>query len=731
MSVLRRFAVLLPLALLVTSCSSADTLATVNGTAITRDDLNALRPSYSDATSLDAEQIRQDLTLLIILEAVQQPQPMTLATSSPRPISPIVWPTRRIGMRRCWPHPNSLGRHHRGGPSQRHPELGERRGCSRSGGKRCRVRSSLQRASEEVTRACVRHISTASLAEAEDALIRLNGGEDFATLAAEISLDQVSPGGLIAGGTETCLVFLTRAGLEFANLVATVPLNEPAGPVVANDEWNVIVVEERQGPESVADLAANAMDYLNPDYVSALYTPWLNDAVRAADIDVSPTVGRWSEGIPHRVNSRDLLIVGLGPAGLDRIPSATLELLDDAERRVIVRTLHHPASRQLAERRAITSCDDLYEAANSFDQVYADITARVLAGGRARCHRILCAGLGRRWEGRFAISAGCGARGGSYTLLPGESFLDLAYAAAGVDPIADAVKVVDGRALPDPLIFDVPIVITQVDRAEVVADVAAQLGRVLDDAAPVLVLDRLGDEDEIVHSLPAVGADRVPVRSPDDLYLNPGPHGWYGLVATNRILRQECPWDRKQTHHSLLSHLIEEAYETVATIRSLAPDAPRGDPDFGIYAEVEEELGDLLLQVVFHATLAREAGAFDVEEVAEITRRKLVNRHPHVFGDVVAEDAATVITNWESIKSEEKSRESLMDDIPAAMPAITRADKMQRRARSSASTGRTPLRYSPRSVKSSTSCSPLPPTRNVPQKSWVTYCSPSSTSPGI
>ena len=147
-------------------------------------------------------------------------------------------------------------------------------------------------------------------------------------------------------------------------------------------------------------------------------------------------------------------------------------------------------------------------------------------------------------------------------------------------------------------------------------------------------------------------------------------------------MRQECPWDRKQTHHSLVSHLLEETYETVESIRALPPESPGGEVDYGAYAEVEEELGDLLLQVVFHATLAREVGAFDVEEVAEIIRRKLVNRHPHVFGDVVAEDAATVITNWETIKGEEKRRESLMDDVPTAMPALIRADKVQRRAKS-------------------------------------------------
>jgi tetrapyrrole methylase family protein/MazG family protein len=152
------------------------------------------------------------------------------------------------------------------------------------------------------------------------------------------------------------------------------------------------------------------------------------------------------------------------------------------------------------------------------------------------------------------------------------------------------------------------------------------------------------------------------------------------LVTTNRVLRVECPWDRAQTHHSLLRHLIEETYETVEAVSGLPESAPAGPVDFGAYALLEEELGDLLLQVVFHAGLAAEAGAFDVDEVAEQIRRKLVRRHPHVFGDIEVSGAGEVLANWEVLKSEEKSRESLMDDIPTALPGIARADKIQRRA---------------------------------------------------
>lgn len=381
--------------------------------------------------------------------------------------------------------------------------------------------------------------------------------------------------------------------------------------------------------------------------------------------------------------SPHLTIVGLGPAGLDRLPGRVLDAILDPDSHVVVRTTRHPGAAELAAARPVESCDDLYEAADDFDGAYRSITNRVLA--RARAGPTVFAVPGSAVVGEMAVTE-IRRRADESSIpvevFPGESFLDLVYDAARIDPIATPVKILDGRDLPDPLIFDSALIITQVDRAEVLADVSAVLGRVLDEATQVLVLDRLGDTDEDILTTDLHGLTAYQPGPRTTLFLNPEPAGWYGLVVTNRVLRQECPWDRKQTHHSLVSHLIEEAYETVEVLRALSPEAPGGEPDYGTYAEVEEELGDLLLQVVFHATLAREVGAFDVEEVAEVTRRKLVHRHPHVFGEVVADDADTVVHNWEAIKGAEKRRDSIMDDIPAAMPALVRADKVQRRARS-------------------------------------------------
>lgn len=376
-----------------------------------------------------------------------------------------------------------------------------------------------------------------------------------------------------------------------------------------------------------------------------------------------------------------ITIVGLGPGGLDRLVGVARDAVLDPDATVVVRTLGHPAASELAAERNVVPCDDLYDAAVDFDELYDAIADRVL--GRAASADVVYAVPGSAVVGERSVAMirqQAPERGLSITLHAGESFLDLVWIYARCDPIAEGAQVLDGRRLPDPLQLHLPTVVTQVDRPEVLVDVAVALGRTLPDDTEVTVLDRLGDADELVETMPLrelAGFDCGPRTS---LFLRPPATGWFGLVTTNRLLRSECPWDREQTHRSLVPHVIEETYELVDAVDKLGAEAPGGAPDFGAYAEVEEELGDLLLQVVFHATLAQEPGAFGIEEVAEGIRRKLVARHPHVFGDVVAHDAGTVRANWEQLKHDEKARASLMDDVPRAMPALSRADKLQRRA---------------------------------------------------
>jgi MazG family protein len=131
-----------------------------------------------------------------------------------------------------------------------------------------------------------------------------------------------------------------------------------------------------------------------------------------------------------------------------------------------------------------------------------------------------------------------------------------------------------------------------------------------------------------------------------------------------------CPWDREQTHASLRAGLLEEAYETVSAI------------DSGDDANLREELGDLLLQVVFHAQLAAEEKRWDFDAVAREICEKLVRRHPHVFGDAQCTDSASVIQRWDEIKRAEKggAPQSLLDGVSPGMPALIRAEKIQKKA---------------------------------------------------
>jgi tetrapyrrole methylase family protein / MazG family protein len=142
------------------------------------------------------------------------------------------------------------------------------------------------------------------------------------------------------------------------------------------------------------------------------------------------------------------------------------------------------------------------------------------------------------------------------------------------------------------------------------------------------------------------------------------------LVAVVEQLRAPggCPWDREQTHASLRSTLLEEAYEVLEAI------------DEDSMPRLRDELGDLLLQVVMQATIARESGAFDLGDVADGVRDKLVRRHPHVFGTVSVSGADEVVRNWETLKAKEYARESALDGVQRSLPALQWAWSLQKRA---------------------------------------------------
>jgi len=179
----------------------------------------------------------------------------------------------------------------------------------------------------------------------------------------------------------------------------------------------------------------------------------------------------------------------------------------------------------------------------------------------------------------------------------------------------------------------------------------------------------LGHRQSEIRNPPALKLRRT---SPRSAMTNIG-EAFEKLVEIMARLRDEngCPWDRQQTHESLKKYLIEETYEAIDAIDS-------GDMD-----ELRSELGDLMLQILFHARLAEEQGIFDIGDSIESISQKLIRRHPHVFGDAEVASADEVLHRWEQIKSGEKgfeNRHSILDGVPNALPALVRAMEISKRA---------------------------------------------------
>jgi len=369
-----------------------------------------------------------------------------------------------------------------------------------------------------------------------------------------------------------------------------------------------------------------------------------------------------------------ILITGLGPGDIARIPGPVLDILLDPSRTVIARTVNHPAAAQLAERRDVTFCDDIYEEEHTFESVYSAIADRVLAAAKEG-QVVVYAVPGGPGMGEFAVREII-ARGEEVEVLNTETFVDAILAEVGYDPFERGLQILNGHELPFPLIVDKPTIVGHLDRPEVLADVAANLSRVIPEHAEVRLFSGLGAEGAVSWSGTIDDVDPSLAGYRTSIWIDVEPGGLVGAIRTMQRLRRECPWDREQTHASLTKHLVEEAYELIEAVAGLEPD------DMVAYARVEEEVGDVLLQVLFQAAIGAETGAFDIDDVAEVLRQKLVRRHPHVFGNVEVADAAEVKSNWDAIKREEKGGGSTdpFEGIPPGMPALHRASKVQNRA---------------------------------------------------
>jgi tetrapyrrole methylase family protein / MazG family protein len=374
-----------------------------------------------------------------------------------------------------------------------------------------------------------------------------------------------------------------------------------------------------------------------------------------------------------------VVVCGIGPAGVDLVTGAAREAIARIPHRYL-RTTRHPSAPVVGEAR---SFDDLYESADDIEQVYAGIVDAL--AGAARAHgEVLYAVPGSPAVAERTVSLLVADERVDVEVVPALSFLDLAWVRLGVDPLAEGVRVVDGHRFETEAAGERgPLLVAQCDHRDVLSEIKLAVGDAVlaDEPVTVTVLQRLGLPDESVRPVAWPDLDRI--VEPDHLTSvwiprlgAPIAGEVAAFAAVVRRLRAECPWDREQTHHTLRRHLLEEAYEVLEAIDHLDVESGAG------FDALEEELGDLLFQVVFHATLAAEEGEFTLADVARGINDKLVGRHPHVFGDAEATSVEELTSTWERLKKAEKGRASVMDGIPATLPALLYALKVQKKAAS-------------------------------------------------
>jgi tetrapyrrole methylase family protein/MazG family protein len=377
-------------------------------------------------------------------------------------------------------------------------------------------------------------------------------------------------------------------------------------------------------------------------------------------------------------------VVGLGPGDASLLTVAARDVLASA-REVWLRTARHPTVAGLPAGPVYRSFDDEYERGDSFADVYERIVARLL--DLARAGEVVYAVPGHPLFGeatvgelmRRADGAGIAVR-----IHAGVSFFGAAAQALGIDPLAGGMLLLDALEL-DPrgrgLAPQRPTLIAQVYDRHAASQAKLALLEAYPPDHPVRIVSQGGVHERSLADLDrADGFDHLttlyvpPLAATDDVRTF---EGLRAIVARLRAPDGGCPWDLQQTHETLKRFLLEEAYEALEALDEGAP------------ARMAEELGDLMMQVLLHAQIAEDGGEFAVEDVISSIARKLVRRHPHVFGEGDARTAEEVLANWEVLKKDERGGGGALDAVPKAMPALAMAQSVQGRAES-AGHGATP-----------------------------------------
>ena len=342
-----------------------------------------------------------------------------------------------------------------------------------------------------------------------------------------------------------------------------------------------------------------------------------------------------------------ITIVGLGPAGADLVTAQTLDVVRSASR-VVLRTTRHPAASLLPDA---SSFDEVYDRADTFADTYAEIARRVRSLAEDGPVVYAVPGSPLVLERTVELIRAAAAEDSiEVEVLPAMSFLDIAWARLGIDPVEEGVRLVDGHRFATAAAGQTgPLLVAHCHAAHVLSDIKLA---VEEPPARVVVVQRLGLPDESIREIEWAELDReIDADHLTSLFIpelaEPVGAEFVRFDELVRVLRDECPWDREQTHASLRPHLLEEAHETLEALDARA-EVGDDEIDADLDEHLAEELGDLLYQIFFHARLGAERGSFTVADVARGILDKLVERHPHVFGEQCWDDTQTVLYNWEA-----------------------------------------------------------------------------------
>jgi tetrapyrrole methylase family protein/MazG family protein len=394
-----------------------------------------------------------------------------------------------------------------------------------------------------------------------------------------------------------------------------------------------------------------------------------------------------------------ITLLGLGPGNIDDLTLKADALLAQAAHKgqtVYFRTVIHPTVEPLKQRYPglrIESFDRLYDESTDWGALYQRIAEEVCT--LAAQHPLIYAVPGHPLIGESSVQLilqYARERNLTTSIVSGLSFLEPVCNALSLDPFDAGLQIIDATQLAalhthelgGKVIPTTPLLVAQVYNRRLASRVKLALSECYPDEWSVKLVRAAGNDAEtMVHEMPLYELDRNSFANHlSTLYVPPVdklaalrlPETLRYIIERLRRDPDGCPWDREQTHQTLTRYVIEETYEVVEALEE------------NDMRKLSEELGDLLLQVYLHAEIARQDEDFAIDDVIEQLNRKLIRRHPHVFGNVEVNNAGQVVQNWEDIKRKEREeagrdpqQESVLHGVPLALPALMLAQEYQKR----------------------------------------------------